>query len=91
MRKAKRKAGQAAAQPAPPAVPIIIVERDGIDWDNPIPGQAWWTKEAGAPEGTMRLTFVCPGGCGDIGGCRCAEGQFQVLPGAKNQCRGRRP
>lgn len=72
--RAARKAGRPLPPaPARPPVPIKIVERDAVDFDNLTPGLAWWSKEAGQPEGTMRLTFVCPGGCGDVGGCRCAQ------------------
>lgn len=68
-----KKAARKDAEVTDAGVPIIIVDRDAVDWDNLEPGLAWWTKEAGAPEGTMRLTFVCPGGCGDLGGCRAAK------------------
>lgn len=70
-----RKAQRKALERSLAGVPIQIVDRDAVDFDNLQPGQAWWSKEVGTSEGTMRLTFVCPGGCGDIGGCRAFNGK----------------
>ena len=66
MKKQKRKANpdEASDRFEPGGVPIQIIDRAAVDWDNLQPGQAWWTHEADM-EGVVRLTFICPGGCGD--------------------------
>jgi len=73
LRKGNRPKPLQAPALEPAAVPIQFIERAAVDWDNPQPGQAWWSR--GGDYQIHGLNFFCPGGCGDPGFCRVGNGK----------------